>query len=212
MCDAGRDASNKLAKTLILARHGRTVGNRDGHIVGQSDSPLTETGLEKTRLLADYTATAGIDEICCSPLGRARQTAEIYAERIGKSVVTEDAMKELSCGAWEGELRRRFVPNGIHIRSTWDERPPGGESYRDAEARVEPVVTSLKSRIETSVVLLIAHASVNRVFLKLWLDLDPDTARVIDFPNDLVYFLGTDGSCSRRTSDGITGEGLSFLR
>jgi broad specificity phosphatase PhoE len=38
-------------------------------------------------------------------------------------------------------------------------------------------------------ILVIGHAGVNRVFLKLWLDLPPEYAVKIRFEHDMIYVL-----------------------
>jgi broad specificity phosphatase PhoE len=173
---------------LILARHGQTVSNRDGLIMGRSDSPLTEEGLNAAEEVARMLAAEAIATVFVSPLGRAVTSARIYTRGLHELQI-RDAMAELSCGQWEGRVRREVTLPGKVLRQTWDFRPPGGESYLDGEARVRPFVEELRTRTGDGIVLVVAHASVNRVFLKLWLELETGHAERIVSPHDTVYLL-----------------------
>ncbi len=83
-------------------------------------------------------------------------------------------MCELKCGRWEGR-KRREVLSGEIMRATWHDRPPGGESYSDAEVRVGSFIRELNSSDYSDSILVVGHAGINRVFLKLWLGLAPHT-------------------------------------
>ena len=78
---------------LELIRHGQTDWNLADKLQGSSDIPLNDTGrgqaLEAARLLAGVEWSA----IVSSPLGRARETAEIIAAELG--IELGDAYDEL---------------------------------------------------------------------------------------------------------------------
>ncbi len=176
-------------KRVLLGRHGETTSNRDGLIMGQSDSPLTEKGLRTAAEMAGRLEQEKIGTIFSSPLGRAARTAKIYADRLGLPVASRDVMAELSCGRWEGKSRRQVLGSSVALRKDWDEIPPGGESCADGEARVAPLISEIRSLDVQAAVLVVGHASVNRVFLKLWLGLHPGVAIRIACPHDTVYVL-----------------------
>lgn len=185
-------------KRVILARHGQTVFNQDGFVMGRSDSPLTEEGIRTSRELARMLDSEGIAAIFSSPLGRAVFSAGIYAETHGLPVRVREGMAELSCGGWEGRPRSSATHNAWNLRDTWRHRPPGGESYEDAEPRVAAFIREIDLAKIPPVVLVVGHAGVNRVFLKLWLELPEDQAMRIKFPHDIVYILdGKKGVAAR---------------
>ena len=86
--------------TLLLVRHGETDWNRDGRWQGQSDTPLNELGRRQARELAEQ--LDGVDVVYSSDLARARETAEILAERAGVEVRLDPRLRERGFGAWEG--------------------------------------------------------------------------------------------------------------
>ena len=88
--------------SLVLARHGQTERNLIGRRQGQLDSPLTTTGIAVARSLAEVLAGQGIDVILCSPLGRAQQTASIFAEALDVPMLLIEPLAEVHHGEFAG--------------------------------------------------------------------------------------------------------------
>jgi broad specificity phosphatase PhoE len=88
--------------TLLLVRHGETDWNAEGRLQGHTDTPLNELGRRQARTLADEVAGDGIEAVYSSDLARARETAEIVAERLGLAVVLDPDLRERDWGTWEG--------------------------------------------------------------------------------------------------------------
>lgn len=195
---------------LFLARHGQTESNRDGLVMGRSNSPLTAEGIATTQRLAQALKGETVEAIFSSPLGRAAESARIYSEALGSPIVLKEALSELSCGLWEGKSRVSVVGNTWQLRSGWQNQPPGGESYRDGEARVSELIGDIGLRDREHAIMLVGHAGVNRVVLKLLLDLDPDVAMRIRFPHDVVYVIDEEGAIFRRSAAGDAIRGLLF--
>jgi uncharacterized phosphatase len=176
-------------KRVILVRHGETWANREGRILGRSDSPLTPEGIHVAGQLADIIAHERLGICYSSSLGRALASAKIYLKGSGCLLLPRSAMCELSCGSWEGKHKNEVMPDKTAIRSTWFEKPPGGESYSDAEERLKPFIVELNSSKCSEPALVVGHAGINRVFLKLWLDLSPEDAVKVHFAHDMVCTL-----------------------
>ena len=127
--------------TLVtLIRHMPTVWNAEGRLQGQRDTSLDPAAIPVWRLPPDL---AGF-RFLASPLLRCRMTAEC----LGVTPEIDQRLTEMSWGEWEGftlpELRDRF-------RGTLDEleaqgldfRAPGGESPRDLQTRVTPLLAEI---------------------------------------------------------------------
>ncbi|HEY0364646.1 MAG TPA: histidine phosphatase family protein, partial [Solirubrobacteraceae bacterium] len=69
--------------TIHLARHGQTAYNHEGRFQGHLPVPLDATGREQAAALAEVAAGVELVSMVCSPLRRARETADIVAARIG---------------------------------------------------------------------------------------------------------------------------------
>ena len=74
---------------LYLMRHGETDYNKKGLIQGQIDVPLNENGIRLAELTRDGFRREGLhfDLAYCSPLIRAKKTAEILLEGTGTPVI-----------------------------------------------------------------------------------------------------------------------------
>jgi len=125
---------------LILVRHGESTGNADGLLVGRIDAPLTERGLTQARALAPW--VAGATRLICSPLSRARATAEALGT--GLPIEIDDRWVEVDYGEFDGRPLGS-VPSELwtHWRSDPDFRPPGGETLAETGARVRSACDEL---------------------------------------------------------------------
>src|SRR6185436_16717380 len=73
-------------KHLYFVRHGESELNAAGLGAGHSESPLTEKGRQQAKQAGQEAKDLKIDYVVCSPLSRARETAEIIAKEIGYPV------------------------------------------------------------------------------------------------------------------------------
>ncbi|MFZ2007578.1 MAG: histidine phosphatase family protein [Stellaceae bacterium] len=125
--------------TLALIRHMPTVWNRDGRLQGRRDTPLDRDAIPDWRLppeLAGY-------RFLSSPLGRARETAAL----LGIEPHLDDRLTEMTWGEWEGhtlrELRSTFADIDELEAQGFDFRAPGGETPREVQARVAPLLAEI---------------------------------------------------------------------
>ena len=86
---------------LVLWRHGLTDYNVAGRIQGRVDIPLNDAGLAQASAVAPAIAAMEPTAIVSSPLGRARQTADVLSAAVGVDVRVDDALTERSFGMWE---------------------------------------------------------------------------------------------------------------
>lgn len=184
---------NMDKKFIYLARHGDIGLGGDKRYIGQSDLPLSALGKKQATLLKEIFSRVPLDNIYCSDLGRAQQTAEIIAltHPIIPTACVE--LRELNMGEWEGktfsEIRakypKEFKERGEDIANY---RPPLGESFADCYKRVIPVFESLAQSNETTI-LIVGHAGVNRVIL----------CRVLGIPLENVFRLEQSYGCFNLT-------------
>lgn len=194
-------------KRIILARHGESTGNRDGLVLGRADFPLTSKGKVTAERLGFLIRREPVAAVFSSPLSRAVTSAELYTSGTGLTINARVALAELSCGQWETMPRSQFLRGKRQIRDTWFDAPPGGESYRDAEDRVESVIRELLSEVGGECMLVVAHAGINRVFLKKLLGLRREIALQITCPHDTIYLIHR-GQIRSRSASGHETEGL----
>lgn len=92
---------------FYFIRHGQTVWNVENKICGATDSPLTEYGREQAKETGQKILTEGVkaDEILCSPLSRAADTARLISEMTGIPYRVEPRLIEQNFGKWESTPR-----------------------------------------------------------------------------------------------------------
>ncbi|HXC28360.1 MAG TPA: histidine phosphatase family protein [Stellaceae bacterium] len=125
--------------SLALIRHMPTVWNREGRLQGRRDTPLDPAARPDWRLppeLAGY-------RFLSSPLRRARDTAAL----LGVEPQPDPRLTEMTWGEWEGftlrDLRSTFADIDELEAQGLDFRAPGGESPRDIQARVAPLLAEI---------------------------------------------------------------------
>jgi len=90
------------AAQLIVLRHGRTAWNATGRFQGQADIGLDDRGRAQAEQAAEVLAELAPTAIYSSDLSRARQTAVPLAARCGLPVHTDERLREIHVGSWEG--------------------------------------------------------------------------------------------------------------
>jgi len=153
---------------LFIVRHAESEANERDILASRIDYPLSNAG----RAQAEAVARAFIAEnrpelVVCSPLKRARQTAEAFA-RAGGGIptVVREEITEVHLGRYSGLTYAEIetADGYVHERSArWDWVPDGGgESYAMIAERVEPFFVWLDGRPENAV-LVVSHAVTMRL-------------------------------------------------
>jgi broad specificity phosphatase PhoE len=159
--------STRLAG-VFLARHGETAYNAEGRFQGLGSVPLNELGRRQARLLADLARPHGFRELWCSPLVRARETADIVAARIGLEPIEDSRLVETDTGDWTDRTFasvRAEDPEGFdaYLRADPAWGYPGGETFRHQTERVMEALAEIARR--PTPILVICHGMVIRLTL-----------------------------------------------
>jgi len=170
--------------TIHLARHGQTAYNHEGRFQGHLPVPLDATGRVQAVALAEVAAGVEIVSLWCSPLRRARETADVVAGRIGLQPIEDARFVETDTGDWTGrsfaEVRAED-PEGFarFERSDPSFRYPGGESFAEQSARIQAGLADLRARPEALPALVVCHRGVIRLALAVALGDEAAGARQI---------------------------------
>ena len=164
----------KPAIGLVLVRHGDTEWSRSGRYQGRSDRTLTAEGRAQALDAALRLRDGGISSMLTSPLRRARETADLIAERLGLGApVVDPRLVEIDYGTWEGltqaEVRLRWPDELRRWKHTADPdsaAAPGGESLGHVRERLrlfflDPMWAAHSGRG----VLIVSHTGPIRVAL-----------------------------------------------
>ena len=87
---------------LYITRHGKTDWNTRQKLQGRTDIPLNEEGRAMAKEAREKYRNVHIDICYCSPLARAKETAEIMLEGREIPICFDDRLVEMSFGEYEG--------------------------------------------------------------------------------------------------------------
>ncbi len=181
-------------KIVYLVRHGQTEFNKHKRLQGWKDSPLSDEGKEHSRIMGDALKRFTFSQVWVSPLGRARQTADIMRESMGFEYDVTDDLREVSFGDWEGftlpEIDEKY-PGQWDSRQNdkWNYRPPGGESNKNAVARAIRIKNRIEETVRKHPVLIIAHFAINRLIISQCIGLQPEEVMRMNVPHTILYRL-----------------------
>jgi len=151
---------------LYFARHGETNWNRIRRWQSRTDIPLNQAGRRQARALSQLIRSRNIvfKRVVCSPLSRARETAEILMDGVDPALEIDSRLLELDLGEFEGRLENELGKELGERYDEWKSRmyldpAPSGESVLDVARRVEPLLASLLNT--AGHVLVVGHQGVN---------------------------------------------------
>ena len=136
--------------TIYLFRHGQTYYNRSGRFTGDIDSHLTPQGIKDAKKIAEKLKGKKIDFAFQTHLSRSQDTLKYvlkYHPECTK-VMEDDRMIERDYGLLKGKYHKTIITTyGQEQYDLWhrsyNTRPPGGESVKDVEKRVEKFISDL---------------------------------------------------------------------
>jgi probable phosphoglycerate mutase len=173
--------------SLYFLRHGQSEANVAHVFAGQKEnSPLTELGKQQAEMAADDLKNANITKIVSSNLMRAKQTAEIVANKLGVSDVTiDDRIAEYDMGVLTGTPNQTIT--SLELVSAKDAEDPVSFQSRVLEALLD-------YDKEEGIILLVSHAGVGRMIEALRQNIEPaNFYNIAPYPNaqavklDLVW-------------------------
>lgn len=170
----------KMHTIIDLIRHGEPEGGVKFR--GNLDDPLSVQGF--AQMWEAIGEVRPWKHIVASPLKRCAQFAAALSARTGIPMTTDDRLKEMSFGEWEGKTPEQLYsidPNAV--RCFHDNPlvypPPGGEKLESFSERVEAAWHDLIAREKGNHVLVVSHGAVIRVLL----------AHVLDMPLHRLFCL-----------------------
>ncbi len=92
-----------MTNTIYLVRHAENTANLTKEFSHRLvDYSLTPKGILQAQQTAEYFTDKNIDEIYSSPLKRARETADIIAQKLHLPVGVVEQFREVNVGSLEG--------------------------------------------------------------------------------------------------------------
>lgn len=145
---------------IYITRHGQTDWNVLKKVMGRCDEPLNNTGINQAFETKNNLLDTDIDLIICSPLLRAKQTAEIINKDRNVPIIYDNRIIERDFGEFEGMQTNTFDFNGF-----WDYYK--NEQYKTAEniqvffERIYDFLKDIVKKYRDKNVLLVSHGGVS---------------------------------------------------
>ena len=159
--------ANEKHGSLYIMRHGKTDWNEKHKIQGRTDIPLNDEGRKMAAAAAEEYKDIHFDICFCSPLIRAKETAQIFLSARNIPIIYDDRIMEMCFGTYEG-IENSFAIDDCPINTLFKKPDKyvtveGGESFEELFARtgefidnvVMPQVNSGKD------ILIVGHGAMN---------------------------------------------------
>ena len=157
---------------IYILRHGKTDWNKRKKLQGRTDIPLCEEGRIMAQEAAEKYADVNFDVCYCSPLIRAKETAEIILKGRNVPIYTDNRLMEMCFGVYEGIERSFDIPDcpiNVLFKDPANYKAPAdaGESLDELFARaanfIDEVIVPLRE--EGKDVLIVGHGALNSCML-----------------------------------------------
>ncbi len=159
---------NKIGR-IFICRHCTTSYNIEHKLQGVLDIPLSGEGRVQAQNNTEIIRDLGVDVIIASPLKRARETGEIYANSLRIPLEINPKLIEIDHGAWQGE-KIEILKNNLSVKyQQWlknplsVEIPKGTENISQIFNRITEAIKEIAIMSSGRTVLIITHKHVRAV-------------------------------------------------
>ncbi|EEI26968.1 bifunctional RNase H/acid phosphatase [Corynebacterium glucuronolyticum] len=161
------------ALTIYLVRHGQTEMSVKKQYSGSSDPALTELGRTQASRVATFFEGTNIDAVISSPQKRAQETARGIADMAGVAVHTDEALREVDFGTWEGLTFAEAHERDPELHAEWLDdptiAPPDGESLDSVYRRSKRFVTKAQKTWAGKTIVVVSHVNPIKAIVRLTL-------------------------------------------
>ena len=171
------------ATTLIMVRHGRTaltesrkISGGDGENPDLSDLgniDASEAAIELARVGHEgaFSFLSKPVAVVHSPIKRAAQTASKISKALGAEQIELADLREIGFGDWDGLTNEELFVAHEDLYQAWrgsyDVAPPGGESLKDFDVRVNRSLDFILDKFAGKTVVVVAHVMPIRGLLRI---------------------------------------------
>ncbi len=195
-----------MSTRVIIVRHGQSNYNAKKMIQGRCDeSVLTDKGIADARLVGKALNAVTIDGFYCSPLQRAKQTAEIIHSslEVPPALQPTQELMEVDLPLWEKMRKDEVQVKYEQEYRAWKEQPdkfkmvlPDGQEHYPVLSlydQAKQFWQSLISQYQNKTVLIVAHNGINRCLIMSAVGITPDRYHSIQQSNCCVNVLNFSG-------------------
>lgn len=146
-------------KTVYFVRHGQSVDNVSPVFPGVHN-PLNDVGIRQAKGIAERLRHLDFEAFIASPLTRAKQTAEIIGDTIGRQPEYNELFVErikptsIDGKPWSDEQASAVFKEWQAALFATGKRVEDGENYEDLIARADKALAYLLDRPEQTIVVV----------------------------------------------------------
>lgn len=199
-----------MATRVIIVRHGQSNYNAQKLIQGRNDeSVLTEKGRLDAKIAGDSLSLLPIDAIYCSPLQRAKATAEIIHSCFASppNLSATEKLMEIHLPLWEKRHKQEVAETFHTDYRCWKERPHEFKmvlSTSEGQSEHFPVLALYQQAQEFwqkilpqhqgQTILIVAHNGINRCLIMSAIGISPNRYHSIQQSNCCINVLNFTGN------------------
>ena len=189
---------NPVQTRICFIRHGETDWNVEKRIQGHTDIELNETGRSQALAMAFNAAHHRFHAIYSSDLARARETAQVLAQREEHQVKLLPQLRERHYGIFQGitaaqGAERHPAAYAHYTARDLDYDFENGESLRGFAERVAEGVAWLVRHHSGQTIAAVSHAGVLDILYRRATGRPLDTPRDFKIPNCALNWFHFDG-------------------
>ncbi|WP_013325198.1 histidine phosphatase family protein [Gloeothece verrucosa] len=195
-----------MTTRVIIVRHGQSSYNAQKKIQGRCDeSVLTDKGRDDAQILGDSLSNLDLDAVYCSPLQRAKATAEIIHSYLKNSPPLQplNQLMEIDLPLWENMLKQEVAEKFPEEYRCWHERPHEFKMILEGQQEHYPVLSlyeqaqqfwrEILPKHEGKTILIVAHNGINRCLIMSALGIKPSYYQSIQQSNCCINVLNFTG-------------------
>jgi len=157
------DVTKQSRNTYYVMRHGEAENNVKNILNSDTSKQLHLTVLGRDQVKKSSDEFKGkIDMVFCSPLLRAKETAEIFAETVGldKNMIKSDGrLREMGMGELEGKNEKEVGKLFGKREEFFAGNGRGVENRNDQKKRTGAFIEDIDSKYEGKNILIVSHDS-----------------------------------------------------
>ncbi len=153
---------------IYFVRHGQTEWNKIGKMQGHIDIELDSEGKEQAKIVKDKLQGIKFDKVFCSPLKRAKQTAQIICNQ---EITIDNRLIERYNGELEGKLKTE-IDVWTDFNDPNDTRF-GIEPLNIFKERINNFLEEIIKNYKDKNILVVTHAGVC-LYVRCYFEGEPD--------------------------------------
>ena len=195
-----------MATRVIIVRHGQSTYNAKKMIQGRCDeSILTELGIADAKKVAQALQGIKIDGFYCSPLKRAKKTAEIIHSSLENppELNATNQLMEVDLPLWEKQTKQEVAEKYPDDYGMWKQQPHKFKMLLEDSTEHYPVLSLYEQAKEFwqhiipqyagKTVLITAHNGINRCLIMSAVGIPPEKYHSVQQSNCCINILNFAG-------------------